>query len=62
MDKKAVIEAFLRFAESKDIELGGIAVYGFGMESSDWRPLLHADYPNLISDFLVDQLTKENQQ
>lgn len=52
-EKSEMLMDFLRFADSKDMHLGGIVVYGFGMEHSDFRPLHKDDYQNVIDDFLA---------
>ena len=51
--EEEIVRAFLLFAGTKGIELGGIAISGFAMEHSDFCPLLKDDYPNLISDFMA---------
>lgn len=53
-EKTQIIEAFLAFAEKKGIELGGDVTYGFGLEHTEFRPMLKEDYSALIRDFVSD--------
>ena len=62
MNKREIIERFIAFAESKEIELGGHAIHGFAMEYITFVPLHKGDYVKLISDFLASELLQENHQ
>ena len=50
--EKELIEAFLKFADEKGIELGGQVTHGFAMEKSTYRPMASEDYEKLISHFI----------
>jgi len=55
LEKKQVIESFLRYAETKGITLGGDVVYGFALENTEFRPMHKEDYPVLINDFMKEE-------